>query len=122
MVRDMVEDDVFPCASGEIIDGLEDLVGDAVQFECGVESDDGVLVEGARDVVAVGRGGGEGADIDAVRNEPHAALGFQAMKQVEEGAAMHVFPVAIAGLPDREQRSGLSVLGERNFGLHCILT
>jgi hypothetical protein len=97
---------------------LEDLVGDSVQFEGGVEGDDGVVAEGARDAVAVGRGDGEGASIDAVRNQPHAALGFQAMKQVEEGAAMHVFPVAIAGFPDREQGSGLGVVGERNLRLH----
>ena len=59
----MVEDQIFACASGEIVDGLEDLVGDAVQFESGVEGDDGVVAEGARDAVAVGRGGGQGAGI-----------------------------------------------------------
>ena len=114
----MVEDDIFACASGEIVDGLEDLVGDAVQFESGVQGDDCVVAEGARDAVAVGRGGGESAGINAVRKEPHASLGFQAMQQVGEGAAMHVFPVALAGFPDREQRSVLGVLRERNFRFH----
>jgi hypothetical protein len=56
------------------------LVDEAVQFEGGVEGDDGGVAEGERDAVAVGRDGGEGAGVDAVSNEPHAALGFQAMK------------------------------------------
>ena len=54
MVSDVVEDNVFACASGEIVDGLKDLVGDAVQFEGGVEGDDGVVAEGVRDAVVVG--------------------------------------------------------------------
>ena len=102
MVSDVIEDDVFACASGEIVDGLEDLVGDAVQFESGVEGDDGVVAEGAWDTVAVGRSGGEGASVDAVCKEPHAALSFQSMKEVDDGAAMHVFPIAIASFSDRE--------------------
>jgi hypothetical protein len=83
-----------------------------------VEGDHGVIAEGAWDAVAVRRGSGVGAGIDTVRKEPHASLAFQAMKQVGEGAAMHVFPVALAGFPNREQRSVLGVLSERNFRLH----
>jgi hypothetical protein len=99
----MVEDDVFSCAGGEIMDGLKDLIRDALQFEGGVEGDDGVVTEGVGGAVAVERGGGKSAGIDAVRNEPHAALGFQWMKQVEYGAAMFVFLVEVAGFPKRSK-------------------
>ena len=43
VVGHAVKDDVFPWPQREEVDGVEDLIGDAVEFEGGVEGDDGVL-------------------------------------------------------------------------------
>ena len=61
-----VEDNVFARSPREIVDGLENLIRNAVQFEGGVESDDGVVAEGVGDAVAVERSGGKSAGIDVM--------------------------------------------------------
>ena len=45
MVRDAVKDHILAGASGEIVDGLKSLVGEPVEFERGMEGDDGVVPE-----------------------------------------------------------------------------
>jgi hypothetical protein len=97
VVGHAVEDDVFPCARREIVDSLKYLIRDALQFEGRVEGDDGVVAQSVRDAVTVGGGGDERAGIDAVGNEAHAALSFEAMQQVQDRAAFLVLPVEVPG-------------------------
>lgn len=86
-----------------------------------MQCDDGIASECVRDAIAVEGDGGESTGVDTICNEPHTALVFQPMKLVRDGAAIFVFPVAVAELPDCGQGSRLGVLGEGNLRIHSIL-
>ena len=82
MIPHIVKDDVFAGAGGEIIDGLEDLVRDTVQFEGGMKRDDGVAAQGVGHAVPVERNTDEGPRVNSVGNQTHTALPFEAVKLV----------------------------------------
>lgn len=103
MVGDVVEDNIFACASGEIVDGLEDLVGDAVEFEGGVEGDDGVVAKSEGHAITVERQSGERSGIDSICYESDAALDFQAMEQIQDGAIARILLIPLACFPERKQ-------------------
>jgi hypothetical protein len=46
VVGDPVERHIFARACGVVVDGLEDLIGDAVQFQGRVKREDGIIPEG----------------------------------------------------------------------------
>ena len=55
VVGHVIEDHVFSRARGEIVDGLENLVGDAVPFERGMKRNDGIVAKREGNEIAIGR-------------------------------------------------------------------
>jgi hypothetical protein len=86
VVRDAVEDHILAEARGEIVDGLKGLIGNSMEFERGMEGDDGVVPECGGDTIAIQGNCGEGAGVDAVGYLPHAVLFFEALEQIQKGA------------------------------------
>jgi hypothetical protein len=62
-----------------------------------VKCEDGIVPEGIWYTIAVERCSRERASVDAVSDEPNTALKFQAVEQVEDGAAVRVLPIEFAG-------------------------
>ena len=56
-----------------------------------------------------------------MRKLPNAALTFQAMQHVQDGAAMLIFRVAVARLFERKEGRRLREVGEGNLWIHDIL-
>jgi hypothetical protein len=113
VVGDAIEDDILAEARGKIVDGLESLVGDPVEFERGVESDDGVPSEGAGDAISIQGNCRESTGINAVCYLPHAALFFQTLEQVQKRTISLVLLIEPTRLIERKERCGLGELGER---------
>ena len=66
VIRNAVKDHIFAGASGEIVDGLKSLVGEPVEFERGMEGNDGVVPERRRHTIAIQGSGCEGSGVDSV--------------------------------------------------------
>jgi len=66
VISDAVKDHILAGASGEIVDGLKSLVGEPVEFERGMEGNDGVVPERGRHTIAIQRSGCEGSGVDSI--------------------------------------------------------
>jgi hypothetical protein len=86
MVDYAVEDNVLAGLRRKIVDGLESLIGDAVQFKCGMDSDNGIVTEGERHAIAVQRRGGVRSRVDAVRYGPDPPLTCKPVELIQYGA------------------------------------
>ena len=113
MVRDAVKDHILAGASGEIVDGLKSLVGEPVEFERGMEGDDGVVPERGGDTIAIQRHCRQGAGVDAVGYLLNAALFLEALEEVQQGAIAIILVIALARLFERKEGRGLGELGKR---------
>lgn len=112
VVGDTIEDDILAQARRKIVDGLESLVGEAVEFKRGVESDDGVPSEGAGDTVSIQGNCRESTGINAVCYLPYPALFFQALEQVQKRTISLVLLIEPTRLIKREDGCGLGELGK----------
>jgi hypothetical protein len=66
VISNAVKDHILAGASGEIVDGLKSLVGEPVEFERGMEGNDGVVPERRRHTIAIQGSGCEGSGVDSV--------------------------------------------------------
>jgi hypothetical protein len=112
VVSDPVEDHILAEASGEIVDGLKDLIGKSMEFERGMEGDDGVVPERGGDTIPIQGKWGECAGVDAVRYRPHAALVFEALEQIQKRAIALILLIQLARLVERKEGRGLGELGK----------
>jgi hypothetical protein len=113
VVGDTIEDDILAEASGKIIDGLEGLIGEPVEFERRVEGDDGVISERAGDTIPIQGNCGEGAGIDSVGYLSYTALFFETLEEVQKGAVAVILVIALTCLFESKEGRGLGELGER---------
>jgi hypothetical protein len=112
VVRDAVEDYILAGASGEIVDGLKSLVGKPVEFERGVEGNDGVIPERGRHTVAIQGNCGEGSGVNSVGYLLHTALFFETLEEIQKGAISLILLIELTRLVERKERRGLGKLGK----------
>src|SRR6266436_2883630 len=113
VVGDAVEDHIFAEPAGEIVDGLKGLIGESMEFERGMEGDDGVVAERGGDTIPIQGKCGEAADVDAVRYLPYAALFFETLEEVQKGAVAVILVIALTRLVESKEGRGLGELGKR---------
>jgi len=112
VVGHAVKDHILAGASGEIVDGLKSLVGEAVEFESGMEGDDGIFSEGSRHAVAVQRSCGECSRVDSISYLSDTTLVFESVEEVQKGAISFILIIELTRLVEREEGRGLGKLGK----------
>jgi hypothetical protein len=90
MVGGAVKDHVLSGATGEIVDGLKSLIGEPVEFERGMEGNDGVVSEGSWHAISIQRSAGECSRVDSVGYLPDSILVFEAVQEIQKGAISRV--------------------------------
>jgi hypothetical protein len=113
LVGDAIEDDILAEASGKIVDGLEGLIGDPVEFERRVEGDDGVISERPGDAIPIQRNCREGADVGSVGYFSYTSLFFETLEEVQKGAVAVILVIALTCLFESKEGRGLGELGKR---------
>jgi hypothetical protein len=93
MVSDGVKDHILAGASREIVDGLKSLVGDPVEFERGMEGNDGVFSESSWHTIAIQRSGGECSRVDSVSYLSDSILVFESVEQIQKGAISFILVI-----------------------------
>jgi hypothetical protein len=91
-------------------------------FEGGMECQDGIVPERSWDAIAVEGHCGQISDVDSFGQLVDAVLLLEAMQHIKAGTGVVVLPVSLAGFAERKQGCCLGELGERQFGLHGVLT
>jgi hypothetical protein len=98
VIRNTVKDDISARTSGEIVDGLKSLIGDSVEFESGMDGQDGVFAKRGWHTIAIQRSCGEGSGVDSVGYLAYAALFFESLKEVQKGATASILNYKDGGL------------------------
>jgi hypothetical protein len=122
VVGHVIEDHVFSRARGEIVDGLENLVGDAMPLECGMKRNYGIVSKRGGNQIAIRRRRGKRSGVHAMRQLPNATLALQTVQHIQDGTAMRIPCEALSSFLQGKQRRGLSKVGEGDMWIHGILT
>jgi len=84
-----------------------------MEFEGGMDGDDGVVPERGGNTIAIQRNWGEGSGVDAVRYLPDATLFLKTLEEAQERAVAIILVITLTRLFESKKRRGLGELGER---------
>lgn len=112
MVSDTIKDHILAGAGGEIVDGLKSLVGEPMEFERGMEGNEGVFPEGSWHAIAIQWSGGECSRVDSVGYLSDSILVFESVEEVQKGAISLILLIEPTRLFERKEGRGLGKLGK----------